>query len=473
MAELAQAQEVAPPNGTGGARARNRAFVQQLYDQHQRQYGEDSDMLVRPGLLASRKERWVSVWAEAVGLPPSDPVEFFLIAEDSGKDYEALAISFARPLDIHRALEFIGLHPGEPVDYERFRFWPKAERVFITFTWQDTEGRTRSAAAEELVVDTRTGRPLPVMGLAFTGSRWVDAGDGSTQKLYAAEHFDPLAIASDYNEPLCVLDVPRRAVDGEMYGFQKPNPKLLLPTGALITIRLEPEYKDGRVRVTNLRLRVDPRPATTGDTPADMRFSLSSLSGEPVAQGDRLKHVLAAFGRLTRDGRDPFVTVEPGPDLSLRGVSALYAMLSSLATDEGIRIEPPPAGHLCYRAFLPDPNLRDRANRPTQPCELHLYLTEAGPTGTLVRITEIWKPQEDLPELEIVPQPIPDAEALEHAVRDRPPELPVLLVFAPGELTYGALMEFLRPVLPDFPTTYVFPAPAAPAPTATAPGTSQ
>lgn len=35
--------------------------------------------------------------------------------------------------------------------------------------------------------------------------------------------------------------------------------------------------------------------------------------------------------------------------------------------------------------------------------------------------------------------------------------LPVLLIFAPGEMLYGDLLHFIRPVRKTHPTVYVFP----------------
>ncbi|MBN1270570.1 MAG: hypothetical protein JXB04_13350 [Kiritimatiellae bacterium] len=434
----------------------NRAAVRELNEEHLGLHAEDPDVMVRPGLLADRRGKWVRLWGEAIGVNPHDPVEFFLIAENSGKDYEALAFSFARPLALHRALEFIGLHPGQPVDYDRMRLWPKAERVRMTFEWTDRDGELQRAAPEELIVDTRTRRTLPVMGFAFTGSLWVEDDGDSTQKVYAAEVYDPLAIASAYNEPLCVLDVPRRAVDGQVYGYQKANPDRLLPKGALLSIRLEPEYKDGRTRVADLTLKVSPRKGAHGRSLPEMLFALETAAGQSAARGNGLKHILAAFGRLTKDGRDPFVSVAPGRDLPLEGVRALYDFLSGIATDNGIRLEPPAAGHLFYRAFLPDESLRDRANRPSQPWELRLALSNGVPAGELVRITEIWKPEKETPEIETAPEPVADPAALEASLAAQPPDIPILLIFAPGEMHYGVLMEFLGPALPRFPTVYVF-----------------
>ena len=193
----------------------------------------NQDLFVRPGLVADRAARSVRVYGESVRLNPGDPVEFALIAETSGKDYEAQAVSFALPSAVHEALEFIGLKPGAPVDATALRFWPRGERVKVTIEVLATNGAaTALGRAESTVVDTRTGKPLPEAGFVFCGSRWTtateDAGS-STDRVYAADVFSPNSIISVYNERNSVLDVPRRAAQGEVYTFQVPNPERRLP----------------------------------------------------------------------------------------------------------------------------------------------------------------------------------------------------------------------------------------------------
>ena len=107
-------------------RQANLATVKMSYETNLAKYANNPDMMVKSGLLANRREKWVRIAAEATGVPSGDPMEFWLISQESGHDYEAVAVSFAQPSDVHEALVFIGLTPGWPVSYNRFRFWPKA-----------------------------------------------------------------------------------------------------------------------------------------------------------------------------------------------------------------------------------------------------------------------------------------------------------------------------------------------------------
>ena len=58
--------------------------------------------------------------------------EFFIIGEQSGHGYEAVAVSFASAADIVDGLVFIGMERGRPVDFEKLCLWPKGERVKVS-----------------------------------------------------------------------------------------------------------------------------------------------------------------------------------------------------------------------------------------------------------------------------------------------------------------------------------------------------
>ena len=176
-------------------REMNKAAVQKEFETNTVAYGTNTDMLVRLGLLANRKEKWVRIMAEATALLPTSQSEFFLITENSGHDYEAIAISFAKPSDVHFALEFIGMKAGRPVNMEKYCFWPKGERVIATVTWN--AGKEMRARAESLVTNRKMGGPLPQDGFVFVGSVMRDPLDGSAgPKVYAADAFGPNCIAS-------------------------------------------------------------------------------------------------------------------------------------------------------------------------------------------------------------------------------------------------------------------------------------
>ncbi len=381
-----------------------------------------------------------------------DPLEFFLIAENSGHGYEALALSFAKPLDIYKALIFIGMKAGRPVNYDKLQLWPKGERVWMTYEWLDDDDHFQHAYAEELVIDVRTEKNLPVEGMTFVGSIWLDTKAG--ERVLAVDAYDPHSIASDYNEPLTLLDIPRRALDGDVYSFQRIHPDRRLPAGRLLEIVLKPEYPDGRKRVMDLSLQVaGPQDATNLK---DLRFILQDADGVVVGRGKKLKHLLATFGKLTKKGRVPFVTVLPNADLPLGVVQKLYAFLAGIATDKGIRIEPPQPGHLFYRAFLPDEAFRNREMRPSQPWELYLEKKNDVLFARLIQIHEIWKEDADYPDLDLEEFLLNETTTLRKVLDEHEPGVPVLLVYCSSDVTYGELLQAIQPALRTHPTVYIF-----------------
>lgn len=438
----------------GISREQNRARALEHHATNTVLYGENPDVLLRPGVKADRRIQRVFIEGEATGIRASSIVEFFLISENSGHDYEAVAVAFAQPSHVHEALEFIGLKPGRAASPASLRFWPKGERVRA---WLEDPARTSLETLvplEHLCIDTRTGEPLPAAGLVFTGSRRIPAGDDRQSFLYAADHYDPHAIASNYNEPASVLDVPRRAPQGEVYQQQLLNPDYVLSTGRYLRVILEPEYPDGKQRVLDVQLEVTAAEQTDGRRLADLRGDLSGRLGS--GRGFEPAQLVRHFARLQSDGHDVCVTVVFDGELPLEGIREMCRVLGEIEGDQGIRIEPPAGGQLYYRAFLPDPGYLEREHRIAQPWELFLHAGPHSVTGTVVEIEQVWRDGEIWPDLQYTRHAVNDGRALRRLLDQRGPGLPVILVFCSPALRHTDLLEFLAPVRRTHPTVHVF-----------------
>lgn len=415
-------------------------------------------LLVRRGLIADRKERRVLLDAEATGLDANGIVEFPVIAEHSAHDYEALFIAFAKPSDVREALAFIGIPPGRPVDFSRRIFWPKGERVVMT------AGRPGETArpVEDFILDVRSpGKPtLPRRGFIHAGSVKVER-DG--QALLAADGDGPGSIVSSYNEPTTVLDMPRQAMQGEVYERFVANPATLLPKEAFVEIVLHPEERppEHPQRVVDLVLSAASPPGITNLAGAVFRLS---KAGDDAAEAPAVSLADALRGcRQILPDRDPYVTLDLDDSLSLRTATELARILATLDNEDGLRLEPPREGQLFYKAFLPQDAWRNRKDRPTQPCELRFTAGTGGAVAaTLLRIEEIWneKPDDWRPTLKLHETPLPGPDALPDALAATGVKLPVLLVFAPGGLKLGDVMPYLRTVEQTHPNQHVFLEPA-------------
>ncbi len=405
------------------------------------------DILLAPGLVADRTARRIELRAEATGLSARDPIEFFLVGEDSGHDYEAVAVALARPKDIHDALLFIGMRPGRATDPRAMRFWPRGERVALTLD---------GIRVETLVYNTREKAPLRAVGLVFIGSTWV-VEDGMDERRLAADRRDPFSIAANYNEPASLLDVPWQAPQAAVYERQVLNPERLFPDGKLLTVVIEPEYKDGRPRVCELAIEVAVAPDADAEAGLDaVRFGIRAGT-EPALNGTfALDRAVAAFGKLVADGRDPFVSLSFADGMRLALVHKACGLLQTIDTEQGIRIDAPPEGQLYYKAMVPPAAFRDRAQRSAQPWELHMTRKEGALVASLVKIAEHWDDGADKPRLETNDYAVASPAELCTALERLGPGLPVILVYAPGDATYGDMMAYLRPAMKTHPVVHVF-----------------
>jgi len=446
------AQERSPATRPSAAELAARS----AYEHNLATYGKDARMLVRPGLLASRKDQTVRIWARATGISSDDPLEFILIPPDSGKDYEAAAVAFVKPSDVHAALEFIGMKPGRPVNYGKDQYWPKGERVVVHMEWEQQAAdppnerpQKMRARAEDLIVDVRTGKTLPREGFVFAGSFRITPA-GADKPVYAADEMDSKSIISDFNDRSTVMDVPRQAPQSAVYGTQKWNARYKPLPGQPVQFVLEPEHKDGKLRVRDLTLRIS-MPAG-GKNPQAGKYTL--LDGQKqIGADDSLLTLLASFGQLTDAGQDPFVTVHVSDSLQLAAVQSVYAMLSKLDNESGIRIDAPPQGHLYYRAFFPKDEWRDRSKRLGRPWELHLVERSRKLAGTLILPADEIENNEGRGDLKWT---VGSADEMAGILAEKSNKFSqTVYIFAPASMEYGALMGFIRPSMKTH-TMYVF-----------------
>lgn len=458
VARIVTAQD-SPPSGYN-ERPAHSAKAAAVFETNRAKYGASEHVLVLPGLVADRETKQIEVLAEATGIKPGVIVEFLLIDAASSKGYEALLWSHARPSDIHRALEFIGMRPGEPFRPGKLRFWPKGERVLTNVRAAGDDDRI---PLESLVVDQTTKQTLPATGFVFTGSITVHKPDMPDEKAYAADVIDPRSVASIYNDSTAVLDVPRRALQHLVYGQQLVAPTCRFKKNELLTVTLEPEYKDGRRRVVDVSL--DVTPADKQAATRSVEFELTDTRGRALTDRRKLADVLGVFGEMKRDGHDPFVSVQFSAGLKLGTVRDVCRLLQAIDTERGIRIEPPAKDQLYYEAFLPDPGLLDRERRIVDPWEVHLTAdADDSVSAKLTRHQSRFVDGERVVSVET--HDVPSAKALreyldaEDARRKSLEQRPgprVLLVFAHPEVSYGLLVKFLAPAMTTHNVVHVFP----------------
>ncbi len=454
----------------GGAPKQD-AWVREWDKRNAATYADADDVLLLPGLVARRSERRVEIIAERTALRSHEPAEYLLVGTDSSHGYESLFWSHARPLDIHRALEFIGLRAGTPRDPRALRFWSRGPRVLVTVAPKDDPDAPGVVRLEEMILDTRTDTTIEEEGFLFTGSLELGAPTARAEdRQYLADRYEPFSIIPSYNEPASVLDVPWQATKGEIYQYLVLNPAHAGEENSLVTLVFEPEDPDGAVTVRDLALEFS-GPST---------FQLRDAADGSLLQADAtFAELLTTARELVEKGQDLYASVQFDGALTLEEILPTARTLSMLEQLAVLRIEPPQEGRLFYRAFLPDPAWREASGRLTQPWELHLRDGEEGPVGTMVIHEQVWHEGQTRPELTPRRFEVPNPEAvptrMSQYAEERagpshrlPPD--VLLVFAPGDMTHAALLEFLGPVLQTVNTVHLFLPPTEPPATPAAPG---
>lgn len=422
--ELPSAREDPNTQSTSMTRER-KANILKSYEkfmERKKTYGDNPDYFVAFGLLADKAARRIELDAYTTGVGPNDIAEFYLITANSGHGYEALLVAMSTADDICKAVEFIGVPRGTGVDYKKMRFWPKGERVMATASIDGGE----PVALDSMVRFTDTGEPLTNKGFVYVGDLRDDNG------AFIGDSAGPGSIISTYNEPITVLDVPRRAPQSEVYERYTISTNVVKIQDAWADVVLYPES----------------RPA--GAPPRVRDVALSFSTNEVSIDGASHAPLADALNALRADseaGRDIHAELSWGGDMPIGQIAETCRLLSLLDVEGGICIAPPAKGQPYYKAFIPNEQWRERENRYTQPCELRFA---SDGSATLVVIEEIWgeggqlKPELKVEEIAgVTPETLP--ELLE---KKSPERSPSVFVFAPTALVYGKVDPFIR-ALPD------------------------
>ena len=460
------AQDVTVYKSKPKGHEKNQQQATNAYEANLKKYNGDTNVLVLPGVVAYRDRQRVEVMVESTRLESGAPCEFTVIAETSDHGYEANLISFAKPSDVHRAIQFIGTEPGESFDPDSLRFWAKGESFVLTIV--QTNGS--SFRLEKLVADKRNGKAPPDTGFMFTGSRMVDAPNGSNTLVYAADEYQPKSVVSLFNTPYSVLEVPYAARKDDVYQNMVVGPGYPLAEGTFLTLVIEPLNKGGGPRVRDIVLQVE-----AGTIPTNMTLTGMQRLSVMVCQLKDATNVLNAtpsllsvfdkLAKLDRKTYDYYLAVRIGDNVELRDVRSLGTVLSTIDSDRGVRIEPPPSGQLHYKAFNPDQQLLDRSTRIYHPWELSLTAKDGQVSGTLLLVDAVWKTGSSASELAYTEMPVSgpqdfrkelDADVERAKKAGTRPRPSVIMVFAPPTLTYGQLMKFLTPALPTHTAIHVY-----------------
>lgn len=123
-------------------------------------------------------------------LPQIYPIEVFAChTKKAGahKSHETLVLVSAKPSDVHKALESLGLKAGKPALKGGNKGSGDAVEVYIEW---EAGGKKQRLSAEEAIVDLKSGKTLKEMGNCkwmFTGSAMIYPDPEKDDKAYGAD----------------------------------------------------------------------------------------------------------------------------------------------------------------------------------------------------------------------------------------------------------------------------------------------
>lgn len=409
---------------------------------------EATERFERPGVVADRAARTVRIEARATGLTNGVKTEFFLIAPNSGHDYEAVAVSLAVPSDVHAALEFIGIPPGRPVNRDALQYWPRGERVIIHLLREDGS-RLR---LEDSILDQQTGQTTARDGFVFTGSlRVPDLASTNLPPgtVYAADQIEPNAIISAFNLRTTVLDIPRLGTQTELYERQISHEGAAFRKDEPLVFLLEPEPRDPPgPRVLDLQL------AVLGDPTGAAGFAVLDAASNRLAGPVSAEAAAADIASRQAGNRDVFLRFAVAGDATLRQAAEGARRVRELLQKGLVKPEPPEPGQFYYGAFDPNPKLRQRELHSVHPLEVRILREDS---AWVLRLTRVELGMDEVGEKIIREESVTvptAAQAVAH-IREKGSGLPALLVFAPADMTFAELSALALPFQTTHPHIFI------------------
>lgn len=100
------------------------------------------------------------------------------------KAHETVVTIEAKPSDVHKALEDLGLKPGVPVKGDGE---PKGPEVNLYLELPGPDGQPRRLPIERTLIDPKTNKPMPKVKWRFTGSVLSKPAPDKDEKVYGAD----------------------------------------------------------------------------------------------------------------------------------------------------------------------------------------------------------------------------------------------------------------------------------------------
>ena len=145
-----------------------------------------------PGIVVDPAKKSVTVDCKVAprklpNLEETYPIEVVAThpAPKGQKAHETVVTFEAKPSEIARALESLGLKPGTPAAGEGAK--AVGPEVKVSLLIPGADGKARKVPVEKCLVDKKTGKAMPPLKWYFTGSAEKQADPDKPEKSYGAD----------------------------------------------------------------------------------------------------------------------------------------------------------------------------------------------------------------------------------------------------------------------------------------------
>ncbi len=165
------------------------------------------------------------------------PLEMFACLRNT-KEHESILVVPVKAYVVHAALLGVGAKAGHPVEFTPKYVPASGTEIDITLHWKDEKGTIQTAAAQDWIRDTKTGKAMNAAWV-FGGSRFqLDETTG--RQYYQAEGGDFICV-SNFSTAMIDLSVESSQANANLQ-FQAYTERIP-PRGTPVTMVLKPKMQ--------------------------------------------------------------------------------------------------------------------------------------------------------------------------------------------------------------------------------------
>ncbi len=191
------------------------------------------------------------------------PLELFACLRNT-KEHEAIVSVDVKAQTVHAGLLAVGAKPGHPAQWDPKYAPATGTEIEVSVVWKDKQGKTKTARAQDWILDTRTNKAMTHPWVFAGSSFWIDETTG--RKYYRAEGGDLVCVS---NFASAMLDLPIESSQANEALLFRAFTERIPPLGTPVTLLLGPKVqKDEKKEKPKATEEAGEKPKPTEDTGA-------------------------------------------------------------------------------------------------------------------------------------------------------------------------------------------------------------